>query len=204
MLAAQECMLHKRSVALREASEAKESRHSSTWKSSNYNHATSATSKMPDEGATMANVSEQHGEVAHLMDENAAKVRPQKNRHSLQPSASGQPLERTCELTVVLTGDLLDELARGYSQEWFQELVRTCAQECHDDMERFVSRLQDIAFEVQRPILKNWGFEDDLQGVLDVTSIILEHTGGNGREVPTWLLEKRDACLSLLYGRARA
>merc|ERR1712150_132501 len=97
---------------------------------------------------------------------------------------------------VVLTGDFIDELARGYSQPWFQTLVHDCAQGCGHDRHAFLTRLQDLAFEVQRPILENWGFAGDLQGVYDMTSIIREHSV----DMPAWLREKRDRCLRFLYG----
>ena len=51
------------------------------------------------------------------------------------------------ELTLTLTADFVDELARGYSQPWFQALVRRCADEyCHDH-QQLLEQLHEIAFE---------------------------------------------------------
>ena len=52
------------------------------------------------------------------------------------------------DLTLTLTGDFVDELARGYSQPWFQELLKRCWDECAD-REKFLQRLQDVAFEAK-------------------------------------------------------
>eukprot|EP00438_Fugacium_kawagutii_P020253 Skav210549 [mRNA] locus=scaffold4856:49597:50786:- [translate_table: standard] len=137
-----------------------------------------------------------HGtdEATNLMDENAAKERPSwVGDHESRGSV--EPLERTFDLTLTLTGDFVDELARGYSQPWFQELLQRCSDESAD-RETFLRRLQDIAFEVQRPILENWGFEGNEQGLYDMTSILLQHS----KEAPAWLQEKIDNCLFLLYG----
>ncbi|CAL1146848.1 unnamed protein product [Cladocopium goreaui] len=135
-------------------------------------------------------------EETNLMDENAAKERPSWAVDGSEPKEIPVvPLERTFDLTLTLTGDFVDELARGYSQPWFQELLKRCCEECAD-REKFLERLQDVAFEVQRPILENWGFEGNEQGVYDMTSILLEHS----RAAPSWLQEKIDRCLFLLYG----
>ena len=79
----------------------------------------------------------------------------------------------------------MDELARGYSQPWFQALVQNCLDECCHDQQQLLQRLHDIAFEaefkdlkrnridhsnrslspqVQKPVLENWGFEGNDQG----------------------------------------
>lgn len=144
--------------------------------------------------APFAPRAQHHGNAAtNLMDENAAKERPSWVDHESRGSV--EPLERTFDLTLTLTGDFVDELARGYSQPWFQELLKRCSDESAD-RETFLRRLQDIAFEVQRPILENWGFEGNEQGLYDMTSILLQHS----KEAPAWLQEKIDNCLFLLYG----
>ena len=53
------------------------------------------------------------------------------------------------DLTLTLTGDFVDELARGYAQPWFQALLQQCLAECGEDRESFLSRVQDIAFEAR-------------------------------------------------------
>lgn len=136
-----------------------------------------------------------------LMDENAAKERVSTNANYATAEGSGL-LQRTCDLTLALAGDLLDELSRGYSQPWFQELVDQCAQESNFRREEFLRRLQEVAFEVQRPILENWGFEGNEQGVYDMVSILREHTESGDERAPRWINEKRDKCLALLYGGA--
>jgi len=134
----------------------------------------------------------------NLMDENAARARPQwaVEGHAPPRKARDKPLERTFDLTLTLVGDFVDELARGYSQPWFQELVQECARHCGHRRKEFLMHLQDIAFEVQKPILENWGFDGDEQGVYDMTSILREHSQG----APSWLQERVDRCLALLYG----
>jgi len=198
MLAAHERMLQARRIELQEAIEATESHRAPAWGYSSCSRAVPTAANDSTRSDYISVPEERLQESCNLMDENAARAPP--NHDVRNCTAASKPLERTCDLTIVLTGDLLDELARGYSQEWFQESVRACARESRGDREQFVSRLHEIAFGVQRPILKNWGFDDDIQGVFDMTSIIREHTGGNGKEVPVWLQEKRDACLTLLYG----
>jgi len=214
MLAAQERMLQDRRLELREADEARQTHRANAWESSHPTQskpAAAETSSRSEDITESEQVLREMGlsrcleknsiTSCELMDENAA-IKPQQwNGGTLRtPTHSETRLERTCDLTLVLAGDFLDELARGYSQEWFQELVRACAAKCRANREEFVSKLHDVAFEVQRPILVNWGFEGNLQGVFDMTSIIREHTGGNGKEVPAWFQKKRDACLTLLYG----
>mmetsp|Transcript_84216 Transcript_84216/g.222154 ORF Transcript_84216/g.222154 Transcript_84216/m.222154 type:complete len:135 (+) Transcript_84216:1-405(+) len=106
-------------------------------------------------------------------------------------------------LTLTLSGDFIEELARGYSQQWFQDLVHACARDCHYDRSDFLRRLQHIAFEVQKPVLENWGFEGDAQGLYDMTCILQEHSRGcrsDGSDAPAWLKERVDSCLTLLYG----
>mmetsp|Transcript_85797 Transcript_85797/g.199419 ORF Transcript_85797/g.199419 Transcript_85797/m.199419 type:complete len:487 (+) Transcript_85797:43-1503(+) len=134
----------------------------------------------------------------NLMDENAARSRPQwaVEGRALSTESRAQPLQRSFDLTLTLVGDFVDELARGYSQPWFQHLVQECARACGYNRKVFLVRLQDVAFEVQKPILENWGFDGDEQGVYDMTSILCEHSRG----APPWLQEKVDRCLTLLYG----
>merc|ERR1739848_614314 len=135
----------------------------------------------------------------NLLDENAARERPkwaEEGHYCKLQLNAGALLERTVDLTPALAGDLVDELARGYSQPWFQSLVQQCAQECCHDQMAFLMRLQDIAFEVQRPVLENWGFEGNEQGLFDMTSIFREYTDGCHRASALWWLQERlDACL---------
>jgi len=106
-------------------------------------------------------------------------------------------MERSFDLTLTLAGDFVDELTRGYSQPWFQDLVHQCARDCSYDRTEFLMRLQDIAFEVQEPIFQNWGFDPDDQGVYDMTSILREHSQATAA---SWLRERIRACLAILYG----
>ncbi|CAE7805739.1 TATDN1 [Symbiodinium sp. CCMP2592] len=127
-----------------------------------------------------------------LMDENAARRRP--GRACIGASdRQCSTWERTSELTLTLTGDFVDELARGYSQPWFQDLVRQCMEES-GDQQTLLERLHDVAFEVQKPVLENWGFEGNDQGLFDMTSILREHSAHG----PLWLQEKIFSCLRLL------
>eukprot|EP00931_Biecheleriopsis_adriatica_P030756 TRINITY_DN18093_c0_g1_i1.p1 TRINITY_DN18093_c0_g1~~TRINITY_DN18093_c0_g1_i1.p1 ORF type:complete len:494 (-),score=122.37 TRINITY_DN18093_c0_g1_i1:70-1551(-) len=158
-----------------------------------------------DAATAATTAGQQEAQEINLMDENAARLRPAwatgADTSSLTMMEESCQMERTFHLTLTLAGDFVDELARGYAQPWFQELIRKCAEECSYDRERFLLKLQDVAFEVQRPILENWGFEGNEQGLFDMTSILLEHSLDGG---PIWLQEKVDRCLMLLYGGSEA
>jgi len=117
----------------------------------------------------------------------------------VKPIETARPVENKIHLTAALAGDLMDELAESYSQKGFQERVRKCARDSGYERSVFLLRLKNIAFEVQRPILENWGFEGDEQGLREMTSAIRDHAAG-GKEMPAWLKEKHDKCLELLYG----
>eukprot|EP00439_Symbiodinium_sp_Y106_P064350 s336_g10.t1 len=127
-----------------------------------------------------------------LMDENAARRRPGRTCNGASDRQCST-WERTSELTLTLTGDFVDELARGYSQPWFQDLVRQCIEES-GDQQTLLERLHDVAFEVQKPVLENWGFGGNDQGLFDMTSILREHSAHG----PLWLQEKIFSCLRLL------
>jgi len=128
-----------------------------------------------------------------------AEIDDEKERRK-KAMADQKPLERQIHLTAALAGDLMDELADGYSQSWFQERVRKCARDSGYERSVFLMRLKGIAFEVQKPVLVKWGFEGNEQGVREMTAAIREHAGKNGQEMPAWLKEKQDRCLQLLYG----
>lgn len=208
LLAAQERVLQQRRLDLREEIEARETRKSSHDYGCCRNATTSHVTREAQGPVAAVGALDNPVEVKQpsLMDENAAKMRPVRSDVSAisQTDASQGLLTRTCDLTLVLAGDLLDELARGYSQEWFQDLVHQCACECRGDTMAFAAKLHDVAFEVQKPILENWGFDGNIQGVYDVTSIIQEYSGKTEHHVPTWFTNKRDTCLRLLYGGERS
>lgn len=134
-----------------------------------------------------------------LQDDEAAKPAELKDLES-RPKLPPPPLERSVTLTAALAGDLLDELADGYAQGWYQARVRKCAIDSNFDKMLFMSRLKGIAFEVQRPILEKWGFEGNEQGVREMTVAIREHGGKLGDGMPAWLKEKSDRARELLYG----
>mmetsp|Transcript_136236 Transcript_136236/g.235826 ORF Transcript_136236/g.235826 Transcript_136236/m.235826 type:complete len:547 (+) Transcript_136236:67-1707(+) len=112
-------------------------------------------------------------------------------------AVQGAP-ERSIQLTAALAGDLMDDLAAAYSQQPFQDKVRKCARNSGYERAVFLMRLKDLAFEVQKPVLENWGFEGTEQGVREMTGAIRDHA--KGKEMPKWLKEKEDRCLELLYG----
>lgn len=112
------------------------------------------------------------------------------------------PRERQIHLTAALAGDLMDQLAEAYSQRWFQEKVRKCARDSGYERSVFLLRLRDIAFEVQKPVLENWGFDGNEQGLREMTAAIRDHAAG--KEMPPWLKDKQDNCLRLLYGGKEA
>jgi len=127
-------------------------------------------------------------------------LQPSSSRTSLKPAE--KPVERKIQLTAALAGDLIDELAEEYAKKSFQEKVRKCARDSGFERSVFLLRLKDIAFVVQRPILKKWGFEGNEQGVREMTEAIRDHAL-NG-EMPPWLKAKQDKCLELLYGGKEA
>lgn len=138
-----------------------------------------------------------------VMDEDAARSRPRWacEGQTVFATPVAKKMEQIGDLTLTLAGDFVEELARGYSQPWFQDLVHQCARECGYDCTQFLMRLQGLAFEVQKPILENWGFNGDAQGVYDMTCILRKHSGGaNSDAVPAWWRERVDHCLSVLYG----
>merc|ERR1712129_123157 len=119
-------------------------------------------------------------------------------------TAEANPLaDRQIHLTAKLAGELMDALARAYGQKWFQDRVCKCSRDSGYERSVFLLRLRDLAFEVQKPVLENWGFEGSVQGLREMTAAIRDHAA-DGREMPTWLKEKQDACLKLLYGGERA
>mmetsp|Transcript_53937 Transcript_53937/g.167164 ORF Transcript_53937/g.167164 Transcript_53937/m.167164 type:complete len:494 (+) Transcript_53937:83-1564(+) len=122
----------------------------------------------------------------------------QKKKAVEAPKPAEPPLQRNVQLTAALAGDLMDELAEAYAQKWFQERVRKCARDSGFERSVFLLRLKDVAFEVQKPVLKKWGFEGNEQGVREMTAAIRDHAA-NG-EMPMWLKKKQDKCLELLYG----
>mmetsp|Transcript_2076 Transcript_2076/g.4638 ORF Transcript_2076/g.4638 Transcript_2076/m.4638 type:complete len:493 (+) Transcript_2076:81-1559(+) len=122
----------------------------------------------------------------------------EKSKKALEAKAEPPPLERKIQLTAALAGDLMDELAEVYSQKWFQERVRKCARDSGFERSVFLLRLKDVAFEVQKPVLKKWGFEGNEQGVREMTAAMRDHA--NNGEMPAWLKKKQDRCLELLYG----
>lgn len=129
----------------------------------------------------------------------AAELEAEKERRR-KALADQKPLERSVQLTAALAGDLIDELAEGYGQGWFQDRVRKCARDSGFERTVFLMRLKAIAFEVQKPILEKWGFEGSAHGVREMTVAIREHAGRDGQEMPAWLKAKQDRCLELLYG----
>lgn len=113
------------------------------------------------------------------------------------------PVERKIQLTAALAGDLMDDLAEAYSQKTFQDRVCKCARDSGYERSVFLLRLKDIAFEVQKPVLENWGFDGNEQGLREMTAAIRDHAVGE-KEMPQWLKEKQDKCLHLLYGGTRS
>eukprot|EP00933_Yihiella_yeosuensis_P082105 TRINITY_DN95864_c0_g1_i1.p1 TRINITY_DN95864_c0_g1~~TRINITY_DN95864_c0_g1_i1.p1 ORF type:complete len:579 (+),score=158.54 TRINITY_DN95864_c0_g1_i1:63-1799(+) len=209
MLAEQEQLLQRRRLERHEAAEAAAAT-ADVAKSTSSSRSRSGVAAASEQQDVAFGSEKKNAEASdiNLMDENAARERPSwaveldtaRARCVTEPE-SFEPMERSFDLTLTLAGDFVDELARGYAQPWFQELVQKCAKDCGYDREKFLVRLQDVAFEVQRPILENWGFEGDEQGLYDMTSILREHLQGTGKEgVPSWLQERIDQCLTLLFG----
>lgn len=108
-----------------------------------------------------------------------------------------KPLERSIHLTAALAGELLDELSEAYEGKSYQETVRKCAFDSGWERSVFLTRLQKVAFGVQRPVLEKWGFEGSDQGVREMQAAIREHTN---QAMPDWLKAKQRRCLEGLYG----
>ena len=170
MLAEQEWIIQGRSLDEREAREAREAARPGASAGAGRRAAEAPAAEPPAAPRADPQASPAELDDGSLMDENAARARPRWAEEGLGPAmragARPVPLERSFDLTLTLTGDLVEELARGYAQPWFQELVRDCARRCGYDRTRFLTELQDVAFEVQRPILENWGFDLDEQDKL--------------------------------------
>lgn len=139
-------------------------------------------------------------EVERHQKEQEAREKEQAEEKAKRPIAPPKPLVREITLTAALAGDLLDDLAESYEQRWFQERVRKCARDSNFDRMLFLRRLKDIGFEVQKPILEKWGFPADDHGVREMTASIRDHAGKDGKSMPSWLKDKQDRCLELLYG----
>lgn len=123
---------------------------------------------------------------------------PQAPRKRLEPA---RPLERKIHLTAALAGELVDELSEGYGARRFQERVQKCARDSGYERSLFLTRLKDIAFEIQKPILEKWGFEGSEHGVREMQAAVRDHVGRKeGEELPLWLKAKQDRCIELLYG----
>merc|ERR1711976_878652 len=131
-----------------------------------------------------------------MQQEAVTQVKDERQRR-LASAPTQRPLERNVQLTAALAGELMDELSEAYDQGWYQERVQKCARDSSFDKSVFLMRLKDIAFEAQKPVLVKWGFDGSAQGVREMTAAIQEHTG---ERMPTWLGEKRERCLELLYG----
>eukprot|EP00747_Dinoflagellata_sp_TGD_P112298 gnl/TRDRNA2_/TRDRNA2_171437_c0_seq11.p1 gnl/TRDRNA2_/TRDRNA2_171437_c0~~gnl/TRDRNA2_/TRDRNA2_171437_c0_seq11.p1 ORF type:complete len:371 (+),score=106.66 gnl/TRDRNA2_/TRDRNA2_171437_c0_seq11:945-2057(+) len=111
--------------------------------------------------------------------------------------AQNRPLERTVRLTAALAGDLLDELAVGYSDAGYQARVHKCARDSGYEKAVFLMRLKRVAFEVQKPIIEKWGFEGSEHGLREMTVAVRE---ASSPVLPEWLKKKQDSCLEKLYG----
>lgn len=140
-------------------------------------------------------------EKEELEDEQAA-ARRQALEGEERPKAveAPPPLQRKIQLTERMAGELVDELAEAYKQQWYQERVRKCARDSGFERTVFLRRLKGVAFDVQRPVLEKWGFEGSEQGVREMTAAIRDHVGKDGKATSEWLREKQDRCLELLYG----
>eukprot|EP00928_Gymnodinium_smaydae_P055587 TRINITY_DN39098_c0_g1_i1.p1 TRINITY_DN39098_c0_g1~~TRINITY_DN39098_c0_g1_i1.p1 ORF type:complete len:537 (+),score=104.54 TRINITY_DN39098_c0_g1_i1:105-1613(+) len=124
----------------------------------------------------------------------------EKARRAVEQQAPPKKLERSITLTAALAGELLDELADSYEQKWYQERVQKCGRDSRGDKWVFLSRLRDIAFEVQKPILEKWGFDGTAQGVREMQAAIRDHAQSKGGGLPADLKRKQERCLELLYG----
>jgi len=60
----------------------------------------------------------------------------------------------------------------------------------------YLEQLQSLAFEVQQPILENWGFDGNCQGAFDMTCTLRRQSD------TSWMQLKLERCFSLLYGEA--
>merc|ERR1719401_1496799 len=135
-----------------------------------------------------------------LEDSKRSEALPQqaKEQKKIEPM---RPLERTIHLTAALAGELVDELTEAYRDRRFQERVQKCARDSGYERAVFLSRLKEVAFEVQKPVLEKWGFEGSHHGVREMQAAIRDHVGRKeGEDLPEWLKAKQEKCLELLYG----
>ncbi|CAE8631058.1 unnamed protein product [Polarella glacialis] len=141
-------------------------------------------SSLPSEALTASS--------AELLEEMLAMQR-WANFHSPLPDCD-------VELTAKLSGRLLEELMRAYTDQKFQALVRKSISTCGHNPAEFCNRMSDAIFEVQRHILQAWGFFGDGHGKYDLGDIIWGRSGEDLARMPTWLKQKRAQCLALMCG----
>jgi len=115
-----------------------------------------------------------------------------------------QPRRHAVELTAQLSARLFDELAKAYAEEWFQIRARKCVADAGKDRAKFCEMLIDIIFDVQKPILQNWGFPGDGRCRYDLGAILWGRSSEDGTKMPEWLSAKREKCLASMCGWAEA
>eukprot|EP00930_Biecheleria_cincta_P006390 TRINITY_DN107399_c0_g1_i1.p1 TRINITY_DN107399_c0_g1~~TRINITY_DN107399_c0_g1_i1.p1 ORF type:complete len:208 (+),score=43.33 TRINITY_DN107399_c0_g1_i1:41-664(+) len=115
-----------------------------------------------------------------------------------------QPRRHAVELTAQLSARLFDELANAYAEEWFQIRARKCVADAGKDTAKICEMLMDVVFDVQKPILRNWGFPGDGRCRYDLGAILWGRSSEDDTQMPDWLRAKREKCLLSMCGWADA
>jgi hypothetical protein len=103
------------------------------------------------------------------VDEPISKTTNKTSAHPIVPLAKRVLTRTKCE-------ELLADLHTAYIDPDFQKAIQCELKQASYDEIPFLLRLKPLAFEVQKPILKKFGFESSAAGVSKMTFAIREHT----------------------------
>jgi len=112
-----------------------------------------------------------------------------------KPPLSHMRFERSRAITQKQAEQLLEELMAVYSGPDFQKKVHADAKAVMYEYVPFVKRLKKIAFVVQEPILRKWGFDPTEEGLNEMLVCLSDHTLREKR-----LRDLADECTKMLHG----
>ncbi|CAE8594939.1 unnamed protein product, partial [Polarella glacialis] len=112
-----------------------------------------------------------------------------------------RPQEGGLRLTQDGAAELLDALARAYQDTGFQQQLAKLARDVRWDRQLFSGLLPKVALEVQRPLLRRWGFEASPKGATEMQRALEEAALGAASEGQQSALKEQAAQVTrLLYG----
>lgn len=74
--------------------------------------------------------------------------------------------------------DLLDDLEAAYADPCFKKRVDKLSADVVFNARHFMEHLSGVALDVQKPVLKKWGFEPSASGLLEMQIALDSHTKG--------------------------